>query len=972
MVDTNDTIDSYKSRFAELQQENTRLRTLLLQHGISPDPPTPVSEPTNSDILKSQAVLLYTSFRGRKDVYSKRSITKDGHAAYYPVCQNFWEYGLCPKREGRKQRCTECHNRAWTPLGKRVLMEHIVGEKEDGTDVIGIYPLLEDETCHFLVFDFDDHAQDALQLNSWQEEADALREICRQLEVPCLVERSRSGCGAHVWLLFEAPIPAELARRFGSALLTQGAELVNQRSFRTYDRMLPAHDHMPVGGLGNLIALPLQGKAVQEGNSVFVDESWTPYNDQWEYLENHTRIAVSLAEEKTKEWSQQGVLGILATAETDSEKMENRKKPWKTEPFPLHPEDVEGTVQMILADQLYVDTANLRPRFQNMLRRMASFSNPAYYKKLAMGFSGRNIPRIVACFREEDGYLILPRGKTEQMIAILHKQKIPYELSDERQYGQKIKVSFQGELYPEQQKAAEKMLEKETGILAAATAFGKTAVGAWLVAERGVNTLVLVHNREIMKNWVEDFQKFLLLEEELPVYTTASGRQKKRKNLIGTKYGGHDSTAGILDVAMISSLGKPGEIDELVTKYGMVLMDECHHGAAQTMEEVLRKVNARYVYGLTATPKRDDGMEPKVMMQLGDVCYRFTAKDKAKLQGIRHIIRPRFTRLTNISKPWKIQEAYENAVHDPMRNRLIADDVVACVQEGKTPLVLTKFKEHAEILRVMLAEEIPNLFVLQGGRSTAEREEIRRLLKSVPENAPMAVIAIGKYIGEGFNLPRLDTMMLAAPIAWEGNVEQYAGRLHRDFEGKTETVIYDYIDAHVPVLNRMYHKRLRAYRKIGYELYSPASGEVAVKNTIYDSSTYKDSITEDLMHAKKEIILSSPVLSSRSVKWFMETVGEAQKNGVSVTVLTLASEHCQERYRKQNRHFQEELKQSGVFVVAKPILYTHFAVLDREVVWYGSMNLLGTVHEEETMMRLENEEIAVELLEMVDGGRKLQ
>lgn len=829
------------------------------------------------------------------------------------------------------------------------------GKKEDGTDVVGIYPMLPDETCCFLVFDFDNHDGEALD---WKHEVDTMRQICGELEVPCMVERSRSGNGAHIWLLFSEPIPAETARKFGASLLTKGAEFVNIRTFQSYDRMLPAQDHIPQGGLGNLIALPLQGQALQKGNSAFVNDQWEAYPDQWEYLRHAQRISLSFVEEKTKAWTPQGVLGVLSTVESETE----RATPWKKERFSFHKEDVAGKLKVVLADQIYVDTDNLRPRFQNMLRRMASFQNPAFFRNIAMGYSVKGVSRILCCYQDVDGYIALPRGKWEQLQNCMEASGIMLSVADERQCGKTIKADFQGTLYPEQMMAAQAMLARDTGMLSAATAFGKTAVGAYMIAQRKVNTLILVHNREIMKNWVEDLQKFLRILVECPEYVTPTGRHKRRKSVIGTLYTAHDFITGIIDVAMVSSLGKPGDISDAVKNYGMVIMDECHHGAAQTIEAVLREVSAKYVYGLTATPKRDDGLEQKVNMQFGPVRYRFTAKDKAELQGIQHIVIPRFTRLTNLGPAWKINEAYKALTESETRNHLVADDALQCVEQGRTPLVLTKFKDHAETLRKLLDGKVQHLFVLQGGRSTREREQIRSKLREVPENESLIVIAIGKYIGEGFNLPRLDTMLLAAPIAWEGNVEQYAGRPHRDYDGKQETVICDYVDVHVQVLEKMYHKRLRAYKKIGYEIGSLQSETQITADMVFDVNSYQTALTSDLENARKQIVVASPGLGKKGVQWFETAIQMAQMAGVSVTVLTLESISYPEAAREQCQRQQEAMRRSGIHVKTYPFLYYHFAVIDEKTVWYGDMNLLSSPKQEDTMLRLENKDLAQELL----------
>ena len=671
-----------------LKKRITYLESLLTAHNITFDASDfpshqSVSVPVPAVITSAHARFFFSLFHRRSDVYAKRAVVKNGKAGYFPVCENLWQYGVCPKADRQKVKCASCPNRSWVPLNQRVLMPHLTGAKPDGSDVIGIYPLLPDDTCRFLVFDFDDH--EASPGTAWQEDVDALRKICSQNAVPCSVERSRSGNGAHVWLFFDAPIPAELARRFGSALLTKGAESVNLKDFKTYDRMLPAQEHLPEGGLGNLIALPLQGQALRQGNSAFVDEHWNVYINQWEYLKSVQKISKAFVEEKAALWSADGELGALSKAED----MEEAEKPWKKSPTLFRAEDAAQPITITLANGIYIDTAGLKPSLQNALRRLAAYSNPEFYKKKALGFSTRNIPRIVFCGEDVGNYIHLPRGCAEKLTAQLDFAEISYTLNDECQVGRKIDVGFKGTLYLQQADAAVRMLEHDTGVLCAAIAFGKTAVGAYLVAQRQVNTLVLVHNAEIMKNWVEDFEKFLQIDEELPEYITPKGRHKRRKSVIGTLSGGHNSLGGILDVAMINSLGQGDAVNELVKNYGMVIMDECHYAGAAIAEDVLNAVSAKYVYGLTATPKRDDGQEQKIFMQFGPIRYRYTAKDRAAAQNVRHFVYPRFTRLfvPNANK-LSYNQARRAVVESEVRNEQILTDVVSCLQAGRTPLVL--------------------------------------------------------------------------------------------------------------------------------------------------------------------------------------------------------------------------------------------------------------------------------------------
>lgn len=632
----------------------------------------------------------------------------------------------------------------------------------------------------------------------------------------------------------------------------------------------------------------------------------------------------------------------------------------------FHKEDAAQPLSITLANGIYIDAAGVKPRLQNALRRLAAYSNPEFYKKKALGFSTRNIPRIVFCGEDVGNFIHLPRGCQNQLTAQLATAEIPYTISDERQIGHKIKVDFHGSLYPAQAEAAAAMLAQDTGVLCAATAFGKTAVGAYLVAQRKVNTLVLVHNAEIMKNWLEDFEKFLQIDEPLPEYITPKGRHKKLPSLIGTLSGGRNRLGGIVDVAMITSLGQGDAVNALVKNYGMVIMDECHHAGAAIAEDVLNAVSAKYVYGLTATPKRDDGQEQKIFMQLGPIRYRYTAKDRAAAQDVQHLVYPRFTRLfvPNANK-LSYNQARRAVVESEVRNEQILTDVTACLQARRTPLVLTKEKEHAAFLYERLKTKTDHIFLLQGGSSTKQKEELRTQMRAVPPAESVVLVAIGQYIGEGFNFPRLDTMMLAMPISWQGNVEQYAGRLHRDYEGKQDVIIYDYVDAHIRVLESMYYKRLRTYKRIGYEIITAPNQEKQTANAIFDSESYLPVYEKDLQQANKSIYIASPGLNKSKARRLIALVEQQQTAGVSVTVITLPADSYPQARVEPTKALQTMLQSAGIYLVLQPDLHTHFAVIDQEIVWYGSTNLLSRDKEDDGLMRICSRDVALELLEEI-------
>ena len=744
------------------------------------------------------------------------------------------------------------------------------------------------------------------------------------------------------------------------------------RNFMYYDRMLPAQDHIPINtktgkpGLGNLVALPLQGQALKYGNSAFIDENWNAYPNQWDCLKEVKKLSSETVEERIKEWSAEGILGVLSNEFEANSESSNDTKPWDKAKHPLHKEDVSSAVEIVIADKVYINTKNMKPRMQNALRRMAAFSNPDFYKKAAMGLSTKGIPRIVFCGYDDSGYICIPRALLDSVVDRFNEVDIPFSLTDNRCTGTPLDVSFNGTLYEEQMRGASTILEHDNGILAATTSFGKTVVGAYMIAQRKTNTLILVHNTEIQKNWIDDLTKFLDINAELPEYKTKTGRVKKRKSVIGKLYAGHNSMTGIIDVAIFSSLGKGDDINPIIEQYGMVIMDECHHGAAQTVEDVIGSAKAKYVYGLTATPKREDGLEKKVFMQFGPIRFRYTAKERAEKQGIDHFVYPRFTRLVSASD-LKVTEANRAVIECDSRNEQIIIDVENCVQNGRTPLVLTKYKEHAELLFQRLQGKADHIYLLQGGGSRKAKDEMRLQMRSVPDEESVILVAIDKYIGEGFNYPRLDTMMLTMPAAAEGNIEQFAGRLHRDYETKTEVIIYDYVDSHIRVLEKMYHKRLRTYKKIGYKICNNVIAEKQTANAIFGIDTYEKVYEIDLLEANKEVIISSPGLNQAKVNAFVRLIKQRQENGVKITVVTLDPEGYPEEKIEDTKALVQVLENCGIKVRLQDHMHEHFAIIDDEIVWYGSMNLLSRAKIDDNLMRVKSKDAAQELLEMTFG-----
>ena len=894
-----------------------------------------------------------------------------GETGYNTKCSNFWS-DQCPRKFGTKIQCRNCEYRKWKPLELAQIIAHLEGKADDASDVVGIYPLFPDDTCRFMVFDFDNHEKDADKHDSantddeYKSEVSTFREICVNCGIPYLTERSRSGKGAHVWIFFGHPISAGTARLLGNLLLMKGAESINLKSFRYYDRMLPMQDHLPEGGLGNLIALPLQGKALLNGNSAFIDEKWNAYPDQWKALFETEKLSPEAVADLIKEWKKIDVPAI-----SDSESSDSPDKPWEKDNG-FHKEDADGIVKIILADGVYIDAANLKPRLQNKIRRLAAFGNPKFYKNQAIGLSNYENSRVIYLGKEEGKYIEIPRGLSEVLKDKCDEAEIKYVVKDKRMEGRHIDVNFKGHLKESQKSAVQALIEKDTGILSAATAFGKTVVCTYVIAQKKVSTLILLQSSSLMEQWEKALNDFLQINEELPEYRTKSGRSRTRKNLVGTIQGAHDSSTGIIDIAMAGSLCKKGEYHKRLSEYGLVILDECHHAASDTIIEVLQQVRAKYVYGVTATPIRGDGLQKINYMLLGPVRYTFTAKDRAKEQGIGHYVIPRFTRAIASdmsSDTMHPNEAYAIVRNNEARDELIIRDVINIISEKRTPVVLTRFRDHAEKIYAALSEHADHIFLLSGSNSKKEHKKILEEMQNISENESMILVATGQLIGEGFDYPRLDTLFMATPVSGSQVVEQYAGRLNRDYKGKTKVIVYDYVDSHIPVFDRMYAKRLRAYRKIGYEILTGTLESQLEQETqsIFNIDNYYETLMGDLLKARKEIIISSPAISRAKIEELSDLIGEKQANGLSIKIVTWDSDSYGYGDSGYWASLHELMRSYGFDVRTVTDFCEHYIILDRELVWYGSMNFLAKADVEDNLMRIMNIEVATELMEMTFG-----
>ncbi|WP_331458340.1 TOTE conflict system archaeo-eukaryotic primase domain-containing protein [Burkholderia sp. MSMB1498] len=777
------------SELERLRAENARLRAVLDAHGIDfqrslAEPVAPQQSEASRLSTDEKVALFRRLFQGRTDVYPVRWQSKAGKSGYSPACANEWRPGICEKP---RIKCSDCGHRLLIPLSDQIVYDHLAGRH-----TIGVYPLLADDTCHFLAVDFDDA--------DWQEDAQAFRSSCTELGVPVALEISRSGNGAHIWIFFRSAVPARDARRLGTAIISHTCARTRQLKLAFYDRLFPNQDTMPKGGFGNLIALPLQKTPREQDCSVFVDENFQPYTDQWAYLASIQSMATDSVEQTTMD-ATGGTHPLDVTFITE----EDQAEPWKvrknrqdTLPGPM-----PASLSVTAANLVYFEKACVPQPLLNRLIRLAAFPNPEFFKAQAMRFPVWDKPRIIGCAENHPKHIALPRGCLDAARKLLRDNRIRCELHDERFSGKPLDVAFSGTLRADQEEAVTAMLRHDTGVLCAPTAFGKTVTAAALIARRGVNTLVLVHRTELLRQWQERLQAFLGVS----------------KGVVGTIGGGKVKPSGRIDIAVMQSLSRQGDTSELIEQYGHVIVDECHHLSAVSFEGLLKRARAKYVLGLTATPIRRDGQHPIIFMQCGPIRHTASRPDTAPhdLEVIPRI------QSSTIDLPAEagIQDVFRHVATDPHRTAAIGDEVVAALSSGRKVLVLTERTEHVAAIEEVLTRSVEKIFTLHGRMSKKQRSLVIAELEALPADAPRVILATGKLVGEGFDHPPLDTLVLAMPISWKGTLQQYAGRLHREHATKADVRILDFVDTGHPGLLRMWDKRQAGYRAIGYRVEHP-------------------------------------------------------------------------------------------------------------------------------------------------------
>lgn len=735
---------------------------------------------------KEEKIKIFTNyFKGRNDVYPYLSIDKQDQSKkyYLPKCKNEWDRSICYKTMHKK--CKDCPYWIDDEISDLVIENHLFNDK-----TIGMYTMMPDETCYFLAFDFDDKQAN----NQIKDDVLAFAKVCDDYNIPISIERSRSGKGFHLWIFFENKIKAITARKLGSLLLSKTMEIRDSLKIESFDRMFPNQDFLPKGGYGNLIVLPLQTEPSKYGNSVFVDRSFIPYNNQYTYLSS----IVKMTEEEVF-----NTIKILSSNTVDighqsfDKKDEVKDKQKNNYKFPKE-------INILLSDMIYIDKANLSASVKNAFRRLASFANPVFYMKQRNRMSVRDVPMVIDCSKEDEKYIKIPRGTLEYLIFLCNENHIKINIKDIRNNGKKIDIKFNGSLRGDQNTALKEMLKYETGILEAPTGFGKTVTCCKLIAERSVNTLIIVFSLQLIKQWEERLKFFLNIDD------------------VGQIGGGKNKVTNRVDIASIKTIYNNGKFNDIVKSYGMIIIDECHHSSAYTYESALNTVNAKYVYGVSATPEKENGHTPIINMQCGNIRYKVDLKEFNKNLNLSMKVYHKKLHLNFVDKnitDYSLNEIYSFISKDVIRNSMVIKDIEKEFNEGKNILVLTERIEHLEYLNERLSKLTKNIFIYRGGLGKKLLKRYDELNSNLIQNKEnKIIIATSSCIGEGFDDSSLEVLFLTMPISGINRIIQYTGRLHRTNVNKKEIIVYDYIDDNFLQTRNMFLKRKKTYEKMGYEI----------------------------------------------------------------------------------------------------------------------------------------------------------
>ncbi|EKO8683909.1 DEAD/DEAH box helicase family protein [Staphylococcus pseudintermedius] len=894
-----------------------------LKQSVAPKNNTTTNKSTDEKIALYRAY-----FRGNDEIVATSFRTKVGKMVYYPWCL-IRKQAPCPKVKKPQFQCSKCTVHRFQKMTDDVIFNHLKGVNRYGKEVMyGLYPIVDQNQTFLLVFDFDKA--------DWRQEVKVLAKVAQSLKLDYLIEISQSGNGAHVWLFFEDKILARKARALGDIMLTQAMKQYPELSFEAFDRIFPNQDDVSNGGFGNLIALPLQGKRVLNGFSRFVDDDLVLIDDIWSTLEQTTKI------------SEEEVDGIINkyTHNLPSNYYKAEKKVQQDDLtlFEYASASSDKKIDVTLGSEITIPIKELTRDETVRLRFLASFYNKAYFKALNQRLNTRNIPKMISLSEVEAGEIKLPRGLYQNVLKLYPKANIIHQQVE----GKTIHATFQAELYEAQQQAYDALTQHNDGLLCAGTGFGKTVIASKMIVEKGVSTLIIVHSKSLAAQWKSQIETFVDLEDDpFPEYTE-KGRLKK-KDKIGMIQGGKSKRSKNIDIALFQTLTTMDNLEDVFNDYGMVIVDEAHHVAAKTFEDVMAKVNSRYVYGLTATPKREDGLENIIYFRIGPI------RHFAKKEVPHHIAQKLYLRFTasgehlsNIQDQ-SIHDNHELIVADAQRNEVIVQDIVDCIKEKRHIIVLSRFINHIQALKRQFEKlnQETNVYILNSHMKTSQLKEEMTALKE--EGKPFVLFTTGSYAGEGFDLPALDTLMLVMPIKAKGSIQQYLGRLLRNLNDKEELRVYDYVDYAIPMFYKMYMKRLRTYKTLGYILEENSGSELYQSNMI--EGDYMSLLMKDLKAANWTVFMMA-YLSKDMIHWLVSL------DDLHSTDKIIVMSEKTERIMAKNL---TPLYESGFQIQVVPKVSQNFIIIDNRLVW-----MLSSMREDDVKnqmsLRLFSESIAKKLV----------
>lgn len=900
----------YEDRILQLEQENAFLKAELRKRGY-------FYLSANEKLSTIDKIEIYLSyFRGRPDVYAERYFSKKHQKfGWNPACDRSFQAGC--KKGKIKNYCSICPISQFPPLDEVILKRHFTGKLT--CEGIGIYPLLTDNTCYLLVMDFDE--------DNWFDDMLSVYKIALRYDIYPLMERSSSGHGGHLWLFFETPVKALKARKLGSLLIQEAMEGNKNLKFDSFDRMFPNQDYLPQGGFGNLIALPLRHDAYLKGNSSFINDLQQVIDHPIEYLASLPKLQEQQMDRilnsfyKNDYFFNQQQMGLSLDTNTKYSKQMY---------------GLENTMLCIEKKELNLYTLSV-------LKRLGSMYNPEYFlkQKLKKPIYRETTPRVLSYYEEDDRYLYLPRGQKYKLQEIFPEAEIQIEAQVTK--GQVIDIAFTGELRQNQQEAVNTLMQYDMGIMKAVPGFGKTVMALYMIAQRTVSTLVIVPNKEIQKQWEQRIHEFL----------TIPPGKSKRDSYIGIYNGSKKKLRGYLDIAVAASLANLENIAVTLKEYGMIIIDECHHAASDTFTRVLRNVNAKYIYGFSATPKRKDGLEKVMHMFCGPIRYETSSFQIQNTYRFQQLLIPRMTTMRCLDDNKTYTQYCSDIMNDQVRNYLIVKDVVKEFQNDGKIIILSERKQHLTVLYEMLKHLHIHVYVLTGERKTKERNEIIAKVRNFNSEEKFILLATSKLLGEGFDLPALSTLFLVMPISDESRIEQYTGRIHRNVEGKDMVKVYDYVDAHIPMLEGMFHKRLKQYQKEGYFL-QEQNQIVEVSQLMYEGQSYKHVFLEDIKASSSEILIMNTHYELGKIKSYFDVLQEKAHQNVQLYLVL------------NDEQRQKEMLVRTIEGMGAAILYSnhaaHFVVIDKEIIWYSDMDFLGRAKKDGLSTRLKDPHLVNEIM----------